>query len=89
MLQNCFFILLIDFRGGKRNTHFLLHLLMHSLTDSFLCPDQMNPQLGCMGTTLQPAELQRQDYAKGVFKNYSVRRDTGRRGSIHHPSLAC
>ena len=53
----------IDFReegGGERekNTDLLFHLFMHSLVDSYMCPDQgSNPQPWYIGTMLQPTEL--------------------------------
>ena len=37
ILFNCF--LLIDLRERERNIDLLLHLLMHSLVDSYMCPD--------------------------------------------------
>ena len=52
------FFFLIDFRDRERerereNTDLLLYLLMHSLVDSCMCPDQgQNPQPWCTRTAL-------------------------------------
>ena len=42
-------------RGGERERErdLLFHLLMHSLVDSYMCPDQgLNPQPWCIRMTL-------------------------------------
>ena len=44
-------------RERERNINLLFHLPMHTLVDSFMCPDQeWNPQLWHTGMTIQPGQ---------------------------------
>ena len=49
--------------GGERERESdLFSLFMHSLVDSYMCPDQgLNPHPWPIGTMLQPTELPGQD----------------------------
>ena len=45
-------------KESERNINMLFHLFMHSVADSYMCPDQgSNLQPWCTGTMLQPTEL--------------------------------
>ena len=44
--------------GGGQKIDLLFHLLMYSLVDSCMCPDQgLNPQPLCVGRMLEPTDL--------------------------------
>ena len=50
----CMYVFLAERgQGRERNIYLLLHLFMHSIVDSYMCPDWgWNPQTWCIGTTL-------------------------------------
>ena len=70
----------------RRNIHLLFHLSIHSLIDSFMCPEQgLNPQPWHIRTTLQPAELPRQGQYCDMFDCFCLDSDSqGRRHTHAH-----